>query len=829
LPEISFQQLIDCFRNKKLIRLNFGYILYTMREFETSYGYFTEDGKEYVIKTPLTPKPWINVISNSKNYGLAISQAGSGYSWYRQAKKNRLTRWNQDLIRDDWGKYLYLRDNKSGQYWSCTYQPVKRRIKHYRCRHGLGYSAFESLHNDILSTLCVFVPPDDTLEIWQVTLKNQSSRKKDLSLFTYLEWALGVAPDAHREFSRLFIETSYDPAKKTLFATNRLWTIDRNDEESWNAPWDYIAFHSSNIRPSSFEGDKEKFLGQYGDFGSPQAVKEGSCSKTTGKWTDGIGSLQVNVKLNPKQEKRIVFLLGLAENRKQADKIISKYNSVPLAQGALRETKKMWLDLLDRFHVETPDKAFNIMNNYWLKYQAISARLWGKSAYYQVGGDYGFRDQLQDSQIFLELSANYTKEQILLNASHQYKDGAVQHWWNPLTGEGPKTNITDNLLWLPFICTRYLKETANFKLLKEKVDFIDSNRKTSILDHCLKAIDKSLARFSQRGLPLIGEGDWNDGLSSVGDKWKGESIWLGHFLYGILREWSELLVKLNKKKTSTRLKEKAEELRENINKYGWDGSWYIRATTDEGRRLGSKSQPEGKIFLNAQTWAIINNVVPQSRLKSILNSLDKYLYAEYGPLLFYPAYSKSDKKIGYLSRYAPGTRENGGLYTHAACWAIIAEVIAGRPQRAWELYNKFLPIRRGMEPQNYKAEPYVTSGNVDGPDSAHFGQGGWSWYSGSACWLYKAGVNWLLGIRPEYDGLRIEPIMPDDWNECSVVRKFRGATYKIKMIKYDGPDQIIVDGKVHKGNVIPAFGDGKEHNILFRIAKNYPVKARKIG
>jgi len=800
-----------------------------MNSFKTPYGYFSEDGREYIIKNIKTPKPWVNIISNSKNYGLAISQVGSGYSWFHHAKENRLTRWSQDLIRDNWGKYVYLRDNKTNQFWSSTYQPVKRKVTYYRCRHGLGYTTFETLYKDILSSLTIFVPPDDSLEIWFITLENQSSYKKDLSLFTYLEWALGVAPDAHREFSKLFIETSYSPQKRTIFAENRLWTIQRKDETPWNSSWDYVAFHSSSLRPASYDGSKDNFVGQYGDLNNPEALKKGILSKSVGKWTDPIGSLHVKVKLKPKQKKKIIFLLGLAENRNQADELISKYNTVKKADKAFMETKDMWLDMLNKFHIETPDTAFNIMNNYWLRYQTISARIWGRSAYYQMGGDYGFRDQLQDSQVFLNIDTEAAKRQIILNASHQFTDGTVEHWWNPLTNMGKRTDITDDLLWLPFICISYLKETADFKFLKKKVDFIDSRRKTSILDHCLKAIDRSLSRLSPRGLSLIGEGDWNDGLCKAGNKWRGESIWLSHFLYGILIEWFELLIRLNKIKTAQRLKDRADKLRENINRYAWDGAWYIRATTDDGRCLGSKSQEEGKIFLNAQTWAIINKVVPQSRLKPLLDSLDKYLYCKYGPLLFYPAYSKPDKKIGYLSRYAPGTRENGGLYTHAACWAVMAEVIAGRPEKAWELYNNFLPVKRGMEPDLYKAEPYVTCGNVDGPDSKNFGQGGWSWYSGSACWLYKVAIEWLLGIRPEYDGLRIEPIMPDDWNECTIKRVFRNATYKIKMIKYDGPDQIIVDGNISNSNIIPAFNDKKEHNVLFRIAKNYPLKARKIG
>ena len=784
------------------------------KNYNTSYGYFSEDGKEYIIKTPLTPRPWVNVISNSKNYGLVISQAGGGYSWCKHARENRITRWNQDIVRDNWGKFIYIRDNKTGKFWSATYQPVKKSPKNYKCRHGLGFSTFESLHNDIRTTLTVLAAPDDTLEIWSLTLENLSSKKRDLSLFTYLEWALGVAPDAHREFHKLFIETKYDPEQKALLAEKRLWTIQTQDGIAWNKSWDYIAFHSSSVRPVSFEGDKENFLGQYGDFSEPAAVKKGICSNSDGKWNDSIGSLHINVKLDGRQKKKVVFTLGLAKDKRQVDKLIERYCCITGAEEALEKVKKSWTDLLDSFHIETPDKGFNFINNYWLRYQAISSRLWGRSAYYQVGGDFGYRDQLQDSQIFLTINS---------------KDGMVQHWWNPLNDIGAKNNITDNLLWLPFVTINYLKETADYDLLKEKVGYLDSNRKTSVYDHCLKAIDKSLSRLSPRGLPLLGEGDWNDGLCRAGDKWKGESVWLGHFLCGILSEWSVLLTRLNKRKVAQRFKEEAKKLKDNINEHAWDGKWYIRATRDDGIVLGSKTREEGKIFLNAQTWAIINGIIPPARLKTVLESLDKYLYREYGPILFFPAYSKVDAKIGYLSRYAPGARENGGLYTHAACWAIIAEVVAGRAAKAWDLYNRFMPIKRGMKPDFYKVEPYVTCGNVDGPDSKNFGRGAWSWYSGSAGWYFKVGIEWLLGIRAEYDGLRIEPILPDDWGECSVKRVFRGATYNIKIFKYDGPDQIIVDGKVHSSNVIPAFKDKKEHSVIFRITKNYPLRARRIS
>lgn len=797
------------------------------RNFETPYGYFSEDGKEYIIKKPQTPRPWINIISNSKNYGLAISQAGSGYSWYIHARENRITRWNQDLVRDNWGKFIYIRDNKKGQFWSSTYQPVKKTSKHYRCRHGLGYTTFENIYNDILSTLTIFVPPDDSLEIWLLTLENQSSRKRDISLFTYLEWALGIDPNVDKELRELFIESKYETKQKALFATKRLYPVQTNNTITQNKLSDYIAFHACNIKPTSWDSDKEKFLGLYRNFDNPIAVSRGNCFKSEGKWNDSIASLHVNIKLNSKQKKKLFFVLGSAKNKKEAERLIAKYNSISVAEEALSKTQKMWLDMCNTLEVDTPDKGFNIINNYWLKYQTISARLWGRSSYYQIGGDYDFRDQLQDSQIYLTINPKLTKEKILLSASHQFKDGTVQHWWNPLSDTGSRINKTDDHLWLPYVVINYLKETADYEFLKEKAGYLDSNRRTSIYDHCLKSIDCTLNRLSSRGLPLVGEGDWNGSFCRAANEYKGESIWLGHFLYGILSEWSYLLFRFNKKKIAQKLKDEAQVLKGNINKYGWDDKWYTWAITDDGVKLGSKTQQEAKIFLNAQTWAIINKVVPPSRLKSILNSLDKYLYFDFGPILLYPAFVKSNSKIEYLSRYAPGTRENGGLCTRAACWTVIAEVVAGRPEIAWDLYNRFLPIRRGMNPDLYKTEPYVTSGNTDGPDSKNFGQGGWSWYSGSACWLFKVGIEWLLGIRAEYDGLKIDPILPDDWSECYVKRVFRKATYKISIIKYDGPDQIIVDGKIHRSNIIPAFSDRKEHNVIFRTAKNYPLRARR--
>ncbi|MDP2912624.1 MAG: hypothetical protein Q8N91_01275 [Candidatus Omnitrophota bacterium] len=449
----------------------------------------------------------------------------------------------------------------------------------------------------------------------------------------------------------------------------------------------------------------------------------------------------------------------------------------------------MWDGLLSGLEVETPDPAMNLMINTWLKYQAIAGRLWARCAYYQSSGALGFRDQLQDSQIFFYLKPELAKKQILLHAAHQYKAGTVYHWWHTLTEWGLDTGFSDDLLWLPYITLNYLDETKDFGILNEKVKYLDA-KPESIYNHCLRAINKALSRFSKRGLPLIGEGDWNDGLSSVGVNWKGESVWLGHFLYGALERFAEISGMKKDFKSSRVFIKRKEALKKAINKYAWDGKWYIRAVSDNGKILGSSKSEEGKIYFNAQSWAVINKTAEENRGETAMNYAEKYLDREYGPLLFYPAYSKPDYEIGYLTRYAAGIRENGGVYSHAATWAIMAECVLKRCEKAYGMYRKMIPPERGMDPDLYKSEPYVMPGNIDGPDSANFGRGGWTWYTGSAAWMFRVIVEWILGVRPGKDGLIVDPCIPDGWNGFKMRRLFRGKMYEI-LVKRDGQGKII--------------------------------------
>jgi cellobiose phosphorylase len=791
-----------------------------LNRFSTKYGHFSDDGKEYIITNPKTPKPWINVISNG-DYGVTVSQAGSGYSWRTHAQLNRVTRWEQDLVKDEWGKYIYLRDEE-GSVWSAGWKPVCNTPDAYTCRHGMGYSVISSKNKGIETEFLVFVPNEEPLEVWKLTIRNKSAKRRKINLFTYFEWCLGAAPDWHREFHKSFIETSADG--NAIFATKRLWEVP-TDRGHWNTEWPYTAFHSSSIKPSSFNCDKESFLGAYGSPSHPASVfNKGSLEGRSGNWLDPIGSLNIQLELDPEEEKIVCLTLGAADSKEQALGLIEKYRLPKQVDQALCDVGKRWEKMLGTVEVTTPDEAMNLMENRWLKYQAISGRLWARTAYYQTGGAYGFRDQLQDSQVFLPIDPGHTQEQIRLHARHQFKDGSVYHWWHPITEIGLQNKISDNLLWLPFVIKSYLDETNDIAFLNEKEPFVDNIKKSSLYDHCIRAIDHALERFSKRGLPLIGAGDWNDGLSAVGLDMKGESVWLGHFLYLILMDFAEIADLRRDKKRSTIYRLRAGKLKKTLNSIAWDGEWFYRGTKDSGEKIGSKENTEGRIYLNAQTWAVIAGVADEKRGNAVLDVVEGMLEQKAGPLLLYPAYKTCDKEIGYLTRYAPGMRENGGVYTHAATWAVIAEAMLGRGESAFRIYSELNPINRGMNPDEYCAEPYVTPGNIEGPESPFYGRGGWTWYTGSAAWLFKVGLEWILGVRPSRDGLILDPCIPKSWKGFKVRRIFRGSTYNIEILNPNGVEHglagLCIDGKPHniaecpRSTVLPLFGKGSVHTII---------------
>ncbi len=775
--------------------------------FQNRYGFFDADRGEYVITRPDTPRPWVNIISNGA-YGTALSQSGSGYSWRDHAQFNRLTRWDQDLTRDNWGKFIYIRDDGDGSFWSPTPKPTCKPLRHYTCRHGTGYTVFSGSSHDIESELTCFVDSRSPVEVWSLTLKNASRRVRRLSLFTYLEWCLGTSPDWHREFEKLFIETRFERRLGTFWATKVRWGLPDPSGRPWARPYEYVAFHTAFPAPVGFDSDQQAFMGQLGELTAPQAVKRGSLTGVQGRWNDGIASLHSRIVLKPGAKKTVTYLLGATRTEAEGREIIRKYARRGQVARELASVRKLWTDLLSPLQVSTPDESVNLLVNRWLPYQAVSCRMWGRTAYYQTGGAYGYRDQLQDSLATLTMDPKLCREHIERAARHQFRDGTTFHWWHPIVETGAKKKNSDDLLWLPFVTVRYIQETGDLAFLEKKVPFYDKGEAT-VLGHCRAAIEQVLARPSPRNIPTMVEGDWNDGLSCIGFDGTSESIWLGQFFYGILLDWSELLARLGdarSRKDRARYRAKAKKVKDAINRYAWDGDWYIRATYAHGV-LGSRKCRIGKMWINSNTWALIHDIATPARRKKVLASLDKILYRKYGPLTFYPAFSKPDPRIGHLSQYAPGLRENGGLYTHAGCWAIIAEAIAGTPERCFKVFNSFNPVRRGMDPDHYCAEPYVTPGNVDGPQSPNFGRGGWTWYSGSAAWMYRALTDYLLGVRATHEGLLIQPSIPGNWKGFAMLRRYRGATYRIVVTNRARSGarrvSIAVNGKPLQGSVVP--------------------------
>ncbi|SKA87307.1 Cellobiose phosphorylase [Clostridium sp. USBA 49] len=784
--------------------------------FESKYGYFTEDGREYVITNPKTPRPWANIISNG-DYSFMVSQTGGGYSWRGNAGQNRITRAFQDLIKDSWGKYVYIRDLESKKYWSAAWAPVKADYQEYEVRHGIGYSVFNHKVDNIRNEMIVFVVPENPVEIMQITLTNEDLKERKLDITTFFEWGLGNAPDEHREFHKIFINSKFDEEINGLLVEKYLGQFTDEKGRANNTDWDYIAFHASSEKVKSYDGDKESFIGMYNSEVTPQAMNMEKLSKRTGRFVDAAASLQVEVSLNPGESKTIVFTIGAAKKGDEdVYKIARKFTNIEASKVALKAVNKFWSEFIDTEEINTPDDAMNIMTNIWLKYQSISCRLWGKSAYYQTSAGYGFRDQLQDSQIFLTNKSELAKKQILMHSKQQFKEGDVLHWWFTINGGGPRTRCSDDLLWLPFITESYIEETKDYSIYDEITPFLD-DKEATIYEHCKRAIERVFLRISPRGIPLMGDHDWNDGLSAVGNDWKGESIWVGEFLYKILKDFIPIAESRGDKLFADKAKDVLETLKFSINKYGWDGEWYIQATTDNWEKVGSKENEEGKIFLNPQIWAVISGIADKDKAEKSMEAVTKYLLKDYGALLLHPAYTKPRTDIGYITRYAPGLRENGGVYTHAETWAVWAYALMGDAEHAYEAYRKICPPNRSNDIENYMAEPYVTPGNSDGPLSPYYGRGGWSWYTGSSQWLHRVGTHFILGVRPTIEGLKIDPCIPKEWDGFTYKRQFRGSEYLIEVDNSlhvsKGIKEIYVDGNLIQNNIIPDFSDGKQHKI----------------
>ncbi|HYL88831.1 MAG TPA: glucoamylase family protein [Burkholderiales bacterium] len=768
-------------------------------------GGFSRDGREYVITTSTaqaTPAPWVNVLANA-HFGSVVSESGPGYTWSENAHEFRLTPWGNDAVGDASGEAFYLRDEDSGEFWSPTPRPCGGAGR-YVTRHGFGYSVFEHSERGIRSELRIYVDLDAPVKFSVLKIANRSGRRRRLSATGYVEWVLGDL----RPKTAMHVVSEIDPASGALYAAN-----------AYNGEFaDRTAFFHIDDATRTVSANRTEFLGRNGTLANPAAMRRTQLSNKVGAGLDPCGALQVAFDLADGEEREIVFTLGIAGSARLAPR------------RALEKVEKYWERTLGAVQVETPERSFDLLANGWLVYQTLACRLWARSGHYQSGGAFGFRDQLQDVIALLHAEPGLARNHLLACAAHQFRDGDVQHWWHPPAGRGVRTHCSDDYLWLAWATSRYVLATGDAAVLEEVVHFLDgrpvnpeedsyyglpthSSESANLYQHCVRAIEQGL-RFGEHGLPLIGSGDWNDGMDQVGAKGKGESVWLGFFLYDVLLRFSRLARARGDFQFTERCESEAARLRGSLEQHGWDGAWYRRAYFDDGTPLGSAGSAECRIDSIAQSWSVLSGAGDPARSRSAMEALDRHLVRRSQGLvqLLDPPFDKGSSNPGYIKGYVPGVRENGGQYTHAAIWAAMAFAQLGDARRAWELFAMINPVNHASSAAAvaaYKVEPYVMAADVYAA-AAHIGRGGWTWYTGSAGWMYQLAVESLLGLRLEGDKLRLVPCLPPHWPGFKLRYRYGDTVYRIAVLRDES-------ASAESEHVIDLVDDRQEHLVEVRI------------
>ena len=790
--------------------------------FYNGLGGFSSDGREYVITTTadhVTPAPWVNVLANP-HFGTVVSENGLAYTWSENAHEFRLTPWHNDPVTDSSGEAFYLRDEESGHVWSPMPMPC-RGTTPYVSRHGFGYSCFEHTESGIRSEVWVYVALDASVKFTVVKLRNESGRPRRLSATGYVEWVLGDL----RPKSVMHVISEIDPATGALFARN-----------PYNTDFPgRIAFFDVDEGTRSMTGDRTEFLGRNGTLRNPASMSRSRLSGKVGAALDPCGAIQMPFDLAVGQERDCTFRLGVGKDTEDTRQLVRRFRGATARRTALETVWHHWTHTLGAVHVETPDQSLNVLANGWLLYQTIACRLWARSGYYQSGGAFGFRDQLQDVMALVHAKPELAREQLLLCASRQFKEGDVQHWWHPPSNRGVRTRCSDDFLWLPFVTSRYVMTTGDTGVLDAPIQFIEgrsinadedsyydlpgrSEQSGSLYDHCVQAVLNGLSK-GVHGLPLIGSGDWNDGMNMVGDRGQGESVWLGFFLYDVLMRFAEIARTKGDGSFAERCHLEAAQLQNAIEEQGWDGEWYRRAYFDDGTPLGSTTNDECQIDSIPQSWSVLSEAGETTRSRLGMEAVYRRLVRRDDALiqLLDPPFDKSALNPGYIKGYVPGVRENGGQYTHGALWATMAFAALGDRERAWELFRMINPVNhtRSREDLNrYKVEPYVVAADVYAV-SPHIGRGGWTWYTGSAGWMYRLIVESLLGVRLEHNTLRFVPCLPQDWKAFKVHYRFRETIYHIAVRQSDAEKKamsVTVDGVHQADHAIRLVDDRREHS-----------------
>jgi len=792
-------------------------------EFDNGIGGFSRDGREYVVTLKpgeATPAPWVNVIANSK-IGTVVSESGSAYTWTENSHEFRLTTWSNDPVSDTASEAIYLRDEETGKFWSPSPSP-SRGSGTYVSRHGFGYSMFDYTEDGVTTELCIYVSIDDPIKYARLKITNHSGRQRKFSVTGYWEWVLGEV----RSKSLMHVATEVDPVTNAIFA--------RNPYSPEFA--ERVAFVDCSESNRTITCDRTEFLGRNGSPSNPSAMARTKLSNRVGAGLDPCAAIQTYMTIESNDEKTVMFTIGSARNEDEARTLILKTRGTQSSYKALEDVWHYWSQTLGAVSIETPDPSVNFLANGWLIYQTLSCRMWARSGFYQSGGAYGFRDQLQDAMALIHAEPSLFREQIQRAASRQFREGDVQHWWHPPIGRGVRTHFSDDLLWLPLSLCRYVQMTGDTGLLDEPIPYLTSRLLHAdeeanyelpqvsedigtVYDHALRAIHRSM-QFGAHGLPLMGCGDWNDGMNLVGQHGKGESVWLAFFLYEVLNQFATLARTRDDFGTADRLELEAGRLRGNIERSGWDGQWYRRAYFDDGTPLGSSENKECQIDSISQSWSVLSGAGTQDRISIAMESLYQRLVKsdEHLILLLDPPFDKSDLNPGYIKGYVPGVRENGGQYTHGAIWTAMAFAEMGDTDRAWELFSLINPIHHGSTPSGigkYRVEPYVVAADVYGVEP-HIGRGGWTWYTGSAGWMYRLITESLLGLHLDVDKLRFNPRPPRDWPSFKMHYRYRETYYHITVTcnGYNNTIQSIsVDGVEQQEHTVCLVDDRVNHQV----------------
>lgn len=790
-------------------------------------GGIARNGREYVIRITSdrsTPAPWCNVLANA-DFGTVVSESGLGYTWSENSQQFRLTPWSNDPTCDPSGEAIYIVDGESGEVFSATPLPTPSR-QGYLCRHGFGYSVWQTEEAGIESHLSAFVSVDRPVKFLLLTLKNHTTRRRKLNVSCFLEWVLGE----HRGKTSRYLITEVDPQSGALMARNAF-------DPGFSGR---VAFVNASETDRSVTCDRTEFLGRNGSPARPAALRQPSLSGKAGAALDPAAAIRCDIELGAGDSRDMVFVLGAGNDATQARDLARRMASVTTARQELSRVLQQWSNLLGVVQVETPEPAVNVLANGWLLYQTLACRFWGRSAFYQSGGAYGFRDQLQDSLALRFAAPQLTREHVLRCAGRQFQEGDVQHWWHPASGHGVRTRISDDYLWLPLIVTKYVQTTGDWSLLDEAVPFLvqrqlepheesvylqpgEVTEPVPVYEHCCRAIRYGL-KFGSHQLPLIGTGDWNDGMNRVGIEGHGESVWLAMFLIRVLRDFCTVAGRRGDEEFAALCRVEADRLTESLQKHGWDGQWFRRAYFDDGTPLGSRQNDECQIDSLPQSWAVLAEAAPSPQLRTAMQSVDERLVRRDLRLiqLFDPPFDRGPLQPGYIKGYLPGVRENGGQYTHAAIWATMAFAQMGDTQRAWECFQLINPMNHAVSPEAvdvYKVEPYVMAADVY-TVVGHQGRGGWTWYTGSSGWMYQLIIESLLGITV-LDGRRLQfrPCVPDGWNRYSVLYHYQQRTrFRIEFVIEGIPThhvaRVTVDGEEQADREVALVDDGQEHHVI---------------